>query len=573
MNDNGAITRRLYKKFYISTVITVFLRNSAYFISSFLAGNLLGPAALGTVGLLVPFSFFYIALGTLYEIGCAALCSKYIGDNDFDGAKKIVTAAYVSNLVICAAIAALGFLFLNDILYALKIPAETFAEARVYASVFMVCGFFISSVSIGYALLKFDGYLKALTIVTAISPLSALTITYALISRAGAGLSAIAAGTCAGYVVIGLIILYLTANKAKVLGFVRVRPGELSRICMKIVKNGLTGATGEICSIVNGVVINTLLITNYGQLALSCFTAYCALFSLYAASTLGSSLAFVQLAGVMNAERDSTGVERVVYTSLAWGLSLAVVVSVGNLYFTGPISAGFGLGSPEAAAVMRPVMLALSICAVFDVFTNTFIFLYNTLGRHMASTMLVAGRRMGFLLLPAFVLSDLMGVTGVWHSLWLCSALTSAAAIIYSSIAARRNPYLTKPFLIDTEAERKGNFISFSVNNDAEDVVNRLENIASFCRHNRIDRARTDLIALTIEEMLSLIRDHSPKGRAGTISVRLLFYKDDAVIRIRSDGEMFNPSEKLTPGDALNRRVKNTDYRQIFGVNNLTITI
>ena len=589
LNGSGPFVRRLYKKFYISTVITIFLRNSSFFISSFLAGNMLGPDALGIVGLLIPFSFFYIALGSLYEVGCAALCSKHIGNNDFAGAKKIVTAAYAGNFLVCAAVAVPGFLFLDNILTALKIPVEAHDGARAYAAVFMVCGFFISSVFIGYALLKFDGYLKTLTAVTAITPLCAFGITYALVKWAGAGLFAIAAGACTSYVAICIAMLCLTAFKAKVLGFARVNAIELIRISLRVFKNGLTGATGEVCSIINGVIINAMLVTNYGHLALSSFTAYCSLFSLYVAATLGSSVASVQLAGVMNAERDSAGVKCIVNTSLAYGLSMTAAISIGNVVFTGPISAGFGLGSPEALAVMKPVMFALSLCAIFDVFTNTFIHIYNTLGRHMASTMLSIGRRMVFLVIPAYLLSGMMGAEGVWHSLWLCSALTSGAAVLYSLVAARHFPNLSKPFLINDEAERMGMAASFSIMGETGCIDGNSRNVADFCMSNGIEQTQAGLIALMIKDTLSLIRIHGLKGRTAMLNVRILFIDGGIVIRFRYAGDEYNPfacyagpnlSENAGPNPSeiteLNLSVspaKSVDHRLTFGVNCLSITI
>ena len=98
LNNSSLFINRLYGKFFISTVISIFIRSSVQLISSVIAGNQLGPATLGTIGLLVPFSFVYTALGALYEIGCTVVCSKYLSSNDYDGAKKMVSAAYISNL-------------------------------------------------------------------------------------------------------------------------------------------------------------------------------------------------------------------------------------------------------------------------------------------------------------------------------------------------------------------------------------------------------------------------------------------------------------------------------------------
>ena len=77
------------------------------------------------------------------------------------------------------------------------------------------------------------------------------------------------------------------------------------------------------------------------------------------------------------------------------------------------------------------------------------------------------------------------------------------------------------------------------------------------------------------------------------MNVRILLHKDDVIMRIRYSGDMFNPlkfyeelnlSQKMTLNEALRHldflglkmvvgAVKKTDYRETFGINNLTITI
>ena len=94
-----------------------------------MAGNQLGPAALGTISLLIPFTFVYNALGALYEVSCTVVCSKYLSSNDYDGAKKMVSAVYISNLFFCVLIGIVGFIFMDNILRAVNIPRETYGEA------------------------------------------------------------------------------------------------------------------------------------------------------------------------------------------------------------------------------------------------------------------------------------------------------------------------------------------------------------------------------------------------------------------------------------------------------------
>ena len=593
MNNSGSLIGKVYKKFYISTVVTFLLKTSVSFIGVFFAGNMLGPVALGTAGLLMPFFLLYIALGALYDIGGVTLCSRYIGENDFDGAKKVVTVAYVSNFILCSVIAVFGFLFMDNIMNVLKIPLEMLDEAKIYAGICLVGGFFCSSISIGTGFLRFDGMAAAITAVTALSPLCTLGLTYALIRYAGFGLSAVAVGINSGYVLTGAVMMYMVAVRTKVLGFARIKAAELMRMFTGTVKNGLSATASNICDIPRTMVINSLIITAYGQFALSAYSAFLSLVQLTLVVSLGSSLAFVQLAGVMNAERDSASLKQLIKTSLGYGLSIAVITGAGLIAFSGPIASGFGMDPVEAGTMMRRLLMVLTICNVCDVLHNTIVFLYNTLGRHTAATVLVLCRSIVLPVILLYILSGIWGLIGVWHSLWLCIALTIGATVVYSFVVSGRNRYLTRVFLIDTEAEQNGTYVSLSTENTFDDIVDCSRKISGFCEQNRLDKSRSYLIALAIEEMLLLIREYNLKRRVETMNVRILLHQNDVILRVRNGGEIFNPlafyrdlklSEKLTLDGALERKeflglkmvmdtAKNVDYRRTFGVNNLTVTI
>ena len=593
MNNNSLLVHKVYKRFYISTVITFLLKTSVSFIGVFFAGNMLGPAALGTAGLLMPFLFLYIALGALYDIGGVTLCSRYIGESDFDGAKKVVTAAYVSNFILCFVIAILGFLFIDNIMSVLRVPAEMLDEAKVYAGVCLVCGFFCSAVSIGTGFLRFEGMAVAITVATALSPLCTLGLTYVLIRYAGFGLSAVAVGINSGYVLTGSVMMYMVAVKTKVLGFARIKAAELMRMFTGTVKNGLSATAANICDIPRTMIINSLIITAYGQLAMSAYSAFLSLVQLTLVVSLGSSLAFVQLAGVMNAERDSASLKQLIKMSLGYGLSVAVIIGAGMIAFSGPIASGFGMDSAETGAMMHRLLMVLAICNVCEVLHNTIVFLYNTLGRHTAATVLVLCRSIVLPVILLYTLSGILGLTGVWYSLWLCIPLTIGAALAYSFVISGKNRYLTRIFLIDTEAEQNGTYVSLSIENTFDDIMDCSRKISSFCEQNRLDKSQSYLIALAIEEMLLLIREYNLKNRRGTMNVRILLHQNDIVLRVRSGGDIFNPlafyrdlklSGKLTLDGALEHKeflglkmvmdaAKNVDYRRTFGVNNLAVTI
>gem|GEM_PF-2774891 len=592
LHNSNLFINSLYKRFFVSTSISTFVRTSVQLVATVLAGSMLGPAALGTVGLLIPFSFVFVLLGALYEIGCSVLCSQYIGANDYDGAKRAVSVAYISNLFFCAVIAVFGLIFLDNILSALKITEEMYSEARIYAIVYLILGLFQPIVSAGNGLLKFDGYLGKLVWINCIAPVSSLIITYLLI-KSGQGISAVAIGACVGYALTGIVIVYITAVKTKVLGFAKVTAAQMIKILSNIARYGLSNVAGDVCFIFSAMAINMLLITSYSKLELSAYSTYGTLLGVFGAIYYACALALVQIAGVMKAERDSTSAKQVVRVALIYGMSLSVIAGALAIVFSGQIASLFGMGEGVAREIMRSMLVALAISIVFDTFFFSMYFFFKASERNMVTNIIMICRRLGFLLPPIFILSNIFGMDGVWYSLWICPALCVLALVIYSLIVSAKNKYLTKVFLIDTQAEKNGTYSSFSTGAGVEEIMDCSRSISGFCEQNKLNKSRSNLIALAIEEMLLLIREFSLKKRDGSMNVRILLYEDDVIMRIRNSGDKFNPleyykdlnlSKKLTLDESLRHKeflglkmvvdtVKNTDYCETFGVNNLTIII
>jgi len=583
---------KLYRDFFVTTLLNMFLRVSVSSIGVFFAGNMLGSDALATAGLLFPIILFYVALASWLEYGCVTTVSRHIGENDYNGAKKSITVSYTASLIISLLMALIGLLFLDTILNLLQIPADMLAEARAYVLISLIGGLFFPTIAMGIALVKFENRPVVITLVSAISPVCTIILTYILIQYAGMGLRAVALGMNAGYALTALGMAIIVA-RSEILGFAKVKLAEVGKIVTSVVKSGSFAVLTELAGALVVVITNGLIISQYGQLALSAHGTLLSLNSLLLMIASGSASASVQLVGVMNAEHDSSGVKQLIKTSLKYGLSLALVTAAVLIIFSRPIADSHGMGSVEAFSLMFPVLVTLALKKLLDVISNTLTVVYNTIGRSMASTVIAMCRKFFFPLALLFALSSVFGLSGVWVSIWLSPALAVVVSLVYSFIASSRNKYLGKVFLIDTEAVENGSFVSFSVENSINAISDRSAGIASFCEQNKLDKSRSYLIALAIEEMLLLIRQFCLKDNNEIVDLRVLIFKDEVVLRLRNGGAMFNPlafyrennpGSMLTIDDALENKefiglkmvvdtVKSIDYRRTFGVNNLTITI
>jgi hypothetical protein len=198
-----------------------------------------------------------------------------------------------------------------------------------------------------------------------------------------------------------------------------------------------------------------------------------------------------------------------------------------------------------------------------------------------------------FVILPAYLLAPLLGLSGVWLSFTVaeCSALCALFIALFWRKQVKRFNIL----LLDLHAEMNGSYISFVVKAETQSIVESVEKIANFCEQNDLGVKQTMLVRLSLEEMLVSIRDHCLAGMPEQImDVRILVVPDNkrkngfmVILRIRNDGPCFNPIayyEKhkakglINEGDSLGiemiiKAAESVSYKSTFGVNNLTVIL
>jgi len=133
----------------------------------------------------------------------------------------------------------------------------------------------------------------------------------------------------------------------------------------------------------------------------------------------------------------------------------------------------------------------------------------------------------------------------------------------------------------------KGSALAFAVQRNAEEASAASAAIADFCEEYEIDRKKSMLLSMAVEEMITLIAQQNAEG--GDISVRLTRFDNDIVLRLRDTGKKFNPIEwyakrmetiedfedsvSLMGVKYITEAADVVHYRETFGVNNLVVIL
>ena len=105
MTNDAQIIKKLMFTLLPTQVLLAFVYQINNFISSYFASNYLGIEAMGAIGLASPISMFIGAIVTILSGGCAIVCGKYLGQNEFKKLQEVFTLDMVLTLFV-------GFLFM-----------------------------------------------------------------------------------------------------------------------------------------------------------------------------------------------------------------------------------------------------------------------------------------------------------------------------------------------------------------------------------------------------------------------------------------------------------------------------
>lgn len=102
-----------------------------------------GTLALAGLGLCFPVVTLVTAFANLFGVGGAPLCSIARGQNDHEGARRIMSNAYFMLVASGLALTLIGILFHRPILYLFGASADTYAYAADYMTIYMLGTVFV----------------------------------------------------------------------------------------------------------------------------------------------------------------------------------------------------------------------------------------------------------------------------------------------------------------------------------------------------------------------------------------------------------------------------------------------
>ena len=379
-------------------------------------GNVIGVDALSGLSAAFPAQIAAVAIGLLPGLGGMSVVSRALGARDTRQASRVIGSSLAILAPIYLAITIAGLLYLDGLTSLLGASPDTAPYAREYLAIILPGGF-LTMLAIGANnLFMAEGRPGSATIVLAGGAIANVILDALFILVFGWGITGAAAATvlAQGLAVLYIAWFYLSGRSALSITLDALRP-RLG-LAREIVALGLPIFIIEAARSIVVVVINNIL-ARYadGDAYIALFGVINSVLEFALAPFIGVALAFLPLAAYNYGARNYPRIRQAIWQScLGATVGGALVIAV-LLPLCGHIIRLFAEANAlpsEAADALRVALLALPIVGVEFVSSVAF----QALGKAWPSVALTVTQRVILLLLWVFVLSEALGVWGVWWS-------------------------------------------------------------------------------------------------------------------------------------------------------------
>ena len=556
-------------------------------VSSFFATNFVGVEAMTAVGLYGPIGMLATSLGSILVGGSSILCGKYIGRNEQEKMQNVFSLNLLISLLIAvlfiAAFLILGLFDLTGFLTRDENVRPFLNEYLLGQAIGMV-PLMLGSSFAAFLSIENKGRRTLVASIAYILVNIFLNFLFVQVLQMQAFGLALASA-------LGMWVFLLVQGEAFVTGksHFRLFHGRIVfRETLQILKIGLPGAMINIYQTVRGLVVNYLLETFVGSVAISAFAAANNLLGIFWAVPAGMLAVSRMMISVSVGEEDRqtlTDVMRVMFRRFV-PLMCAIILPI--ILLAVPLTYIFYQDPAEPVFMMTawgfrilPFAMPLAVICMH----------FSCYGQTSGKTFLVhlTGLLDGAVFVSVFtaILIPWLGMNSVYVANVLNGLGVLTVLLIYACVKNRHFPRSMEELMVipkDFGVPHKER-MDITVRSVGE-VVSISQAVQDFCLARGISGKRAYMAALFLEEMAGNVVEHgfTKDAKKHTVDIRVAHKEGEVILRIRDDCVPFDPHErqKIAESDdpvknigirMVFKMAREIEYQNILGLNVLTIRI
>ena len=555
-------------------------------VDSLYASNVIGKTAMSAIGLFGPLNHFLYAASIMFVSGSQMLYGRYLARE-----REQINGLFTVNLLISAGLSLLtsALLVIGVYTNATRIFVSQEPDLQMLNQYILGQSIGIPALVIGqqlFAFLSLENQTKrimaasiACFVVNGI--LDHLFLVVIPMGTFGLGLSS----SIASWVFLAVQAYWYLAGKSEWKFSIRACRWKDAP---KIVRLGYPGALSRFVEMFRCLIVNFLVLQYVGSVGLSAFAASNSLLAVIWAVPFGMVAVSRMLFSISIGEEDRRSLIDVMKIAMTKGMMVMLGIAALLIVLAEPLTQLFyrDTGDPVYRMTVMGFRI-LPLCMPPAMLSLHFASYAQTMEKKVMSVVLPVIDGMVGVVLFSFILIPVMKMNGLYVANVLNGVLCAIVILAGAWIVLKRCPRSLEDMMAiprgfgATEEER----IDITVRN-MEEVIGISRQVMEFCEKMGVDKRRTNLAGLCMEEMAGNVISHgfTKDQKKHSVDIRVVHSGDEIIMRIRDNCRAFNPSEYAgrMEMDELGKNVgihlvwkmaSNISYQNLLGMNVLTMRI
>lgn len=382
-------------------------------IDTVFVGQWIGPNAIAAINVVLPVSFFIAALGMAIGIGGGSIISRALGNKNTFKANKTFGNQITLTFIITVSFVFFGLFFLETLIPAFGGRGDLYKLAKIYYEIVLYGVPVLGFCMMGNNTMRAEGKPQYAMYAMMIPSITNLFLDYLLIFYFDFGMYGAAWATTISYVVTAIYILYyFRSNKSEFK--LKINDFYLSTSLVKEISSlgSVTLARQATVSIVV-LLVNNILFISEGEITVAVYAIISRMLMFALFPVIGITQGFIPIAAFNYGANQFDRVYEAVVKAITVSTILASIVFGLIFIFSEDIIKIFTNDKQilsETPQALRWVFAATPIIGIQFIGAAYF----QAIGKAIPALLLTLTRQ-GFFFIPLlFILSNKMGVFGVW---------------------------------------------------------------------------------------------------------------------------------------------------------------
>ena len=399
-------------------------------IDTIFVGQWIGSNAIAAINVVLPVSFFIAAIGMAIGIGGGSIISRALGEKNIKKAKHTFGNQITLTFCVTLTLSFLGLVFLEFLIPVFGGKGDLYELAKTYYVIVLYGVPVLGFCMMGNNTMRAEGKPEFAMYAMMIPSVTNLLLDYILIYHFDMGMLGAAWATTISYIVTAIFIGYFfLSNKSELkIGFNDL---NLSSLLVREISalGSVTLARQAMVSIVF-LLVNNILFSSGGESTVAIYAIISRMLMFALFPVIGITQGFIPIVAFNYGSKNYKRVYDVVIKAVILSSFFATTVFTLIFYFSEEIVTVFTDENKilnDTPSAMRWVFAATPIIGIQLIGAAYF----QAIGKAMPALLLTLTRQ-GFFFVPLlFILSNKMGVFGVWLSFPLAELIATIVTGIF----------------------------------------------------------------------------------------------------------------------------------------------